>query len=143
MMTGLAVFATAANAGQLEKLLMPGELSRAHVKEEATCDKCHDNSDKSRQRQLCLDCHKDVAADVAAKAGFHGRAAAQAQCNACHSEHKGRDGGHRRIHARGLRPCAYGFPAGRRARCGGLRGLSQDREEIPRGAAPVRRLPPQ
>lgn len=91
MLTGLAVFATTANAGQLEKLLMPGPLSRAHVKEEATCDKCHDNSDKTRQRQLCLDCHKDVSADVAAKAGFHGRAAARAQCNACHSEHKGRE----------------------------------------------------
>ena len=90
MTTGIAVFATSARGGQLERLLMPGELSSAHMDLEVNCDKCHDNSDKSRQRQLCLDCHKDVAGDVATKAGFHGRAVAHAQCNACHSEHKGR-----------------------------------------------------
>ena len=90
MTAGLAIFATEADAGRLEKLLMPGEVSRAHMDLEPDCDKCHNNADKSRQRQLCLDCHKDVAADVAAKTGFHGRAALRAQCNACHSEHKGR-----------------------------------------------------
>lgn len=90
MTTGLALFATSASGTQLEKLLMPGDLTRAHMDLEAECDKCHDNADRSRQKQLCLDCHKEVAGDIAAKSGFHGRAVAGAQCNACHSEHKGR-----------------------------------------------------
>ncbi|MGH8134713.1 MAG: cytochrome c3 family protein [Steroidobacteraceae bacterium] len=90
MTTGLAFFAASANGGQLEKLLMPGDLSRAHMDLEADCDKCHDNTDRSRQKQLCMDCHKDVAGDIASRDGFHGRAVARAECNACHSEHKGR-----------------------------------------------------
>lgn len=91
MMIGLATLALPSQAGQLEKLLMPGELALDHADIEAECDRCHDQGDKPRQRQLCLDCHDDVAADVAAKNGFHGRKAATAQCNACHSEHKGRN----------------------------------------------------
>jgi len=86
----LATFAFAAGASELEKLLMPGRLSAAHAEHEADCSQCHDRTDKPRQRQLCLDCHKEVASDVKAKAGFHGHAAASAQCNACHTEHKGR-----------------------------------------------------
>ncbi len=92
MMAGLAAFSSSASGSELEKLLMPGELSRAHADLEADCGKCHDNNDKSRQRQRCLDCHKEVARDVTARTGYHGRSAAQAQCNACHSEHKGRNG---------------------------------------------------
>ena len=91
MTTAFAAFTTVAHGTELEKLLMPGEISRAHMDLEPTCSKCHDSSDKSRQRQLCLDCHKDMAGDVAAKSGFHGRAVARAQCNACHTEHKGRN----------------------------------------------------
>lgn len=77
-------------AGELEKLLMPGELIAGHVDLEADCRQCHDRADRSRQRALCLDCHDEIAADVTSKAGFHGRAAAAAQCGACHSEHRGR-----------------------------------------------------
>lgn len=79
-------------ATELEKLLMPGDLSRAHASIESECSLCHDRTDKPRQRQLCLGCHDhaDVAADIAAGRGYHGRAAKSAQCNACHIEHKGR-----------------------------------------------------
>jgi hypothetical protein len=77
----------------IETLLMPGKVSTAHAKLEAECAKCHDRADRSRQAQLCMDCHKDVAADVRARAGFHGRLAGieGAQCKACHAEHLGRE----------------------------------------------------
>ena len=85
-----AFAAVSVQANPLEKLLMPGELTSAHAEFESDCTECHDRTDKSRQRQLCLDCHEDVAADVKGKTGFHGRRAQRAQCNACHSEHQGR-----------------------------------------------------
>lgn len=81
-----------AHAADLEKLLMPGDLTTAHSKLEENCSSCHDRSDRKRQTALCLDCHKDVAGDVRLKAGFHGRLpnVATAECKACHSEHLGR-----------------------------------------------------
>lgn len=85
-----ALFAAPVQANPIEKLLMPGEVSRAHADTEAQCSKCHDRRDKGRQKELCLDCHEGVAGDIGSRAGFHGRAAVRAQCNACHTEHKGR-----------------------------------------------------
>jgi hypothetical protein len=75
-----------------EKLFMPGELSTAHQKYEEQCSNCHDRSNRGRERQLCLDCHKEVAADVRTQQGFHGRlqGIATSQCRACHVEHQGR-----------------------------------------------------
>ena len=72
---------------------MPGKLSAAHEKLVENCANCHDRADRARQTQLCLACHKDVAADVTARRGFHGRlpGIADSQCRACHTEHKGRD----------------------------------------------------
>jgi hypothetical protein len=87
----LVALAPAAGAGTLERLLMPGEVSQAHAKEEQNCTKCHDRADKSRQTQLCMDCHKDVAADVRARQHFHGRVVKPGgSCSACHTEHEGR-----------------------------------------------------
>lgn len=82
-----------ARAAGIEKLLMPGEVSKAHAQLEEKCSSCHDRSDRSQQTTLCLTCHKDVAADVARKAGHHGRLPniATAECKACHSEHLGRE----------------------------------------------------
>ena len=76
-----------------ETLLMPGKLTVAHQKYEEQCTQCHDRSDRKRQTPLCLACHKDVAADVKAHLGFHGRLQniERAQCSACHSEHLGRE----------------------------------------------------
>src|SRR6185503_10782604 len=78
-----------AEAVNPETLLMPGKLSAAHAKYEESCTNCHDRSDRARQPELCLACHKDTAADVRARRGFHGRleGAATLQCRACHSEH--------------------------------------------------------
>jgi len=83
-----------ADATNPETLLMPGKLTNAHAKLEEDCKNCHDRSDRGRQPQLCLACHKPVAADIDARRGFHGRllgTANRLQCHACHSEHLGRD----------------------------------------------------
>ncbi|HET9271083.1 MAG TPA: hypothetical protein VFO31_23065 [Vicinamibacterales bacterium] len=92
MTFGLAAWTGVSRATELEKLLMPGDLARAHASIESECSLCHDRTDKPRQRQLCLGCHdhSDVASDIAAGKGLHGRVAKTAQCNACHTEHKGR-----------------------------------------------------
>ena len=77
----------------LESLLMPGELSKAHMRYEKTCDKCHENFKKANQNKRCLDCHKDVNTDIVKKIGWHGRVPNMAtrECKSCHTEHKGRD----------------------------------------------------
>jgi hypothetical protein len=83
-----------AEAVNPETLLMPGKLTSAHAKYEESCANCHDKSDRGRQPQLCLSCHKEVAADISVKKGFHGKlagASTSTQCRACHSEHLGRD----------------------------------------------------
>jgi hypothetical protein len=75
-----------------EKLVMPGEVVEAHVKLEKTCESCHEPFSKKSQRRLCLECHKEVAADITAKSGLHGKRAdiATAECKTCHTDHKGR-----------------------------------------------------
>jgi hypothetical protein len=92
MFVVIALMAATAYANSLEKLLMPGELTIAHADLESDCSQCHDRSDRSRQRALCLGCHdhENIVADIQKGEGFHGRAAGQGECNACHSEHKGR-----------------------------------------------------
>jgi hypothetical protein len=91
---GLLAMASPSHAAGIEKLLMPGKVSRAHEKQEESCTLCHDRADKSRQAALCLDCHKDVATDVKSLRGMHGHLPniAGTQCKACHTEHLGRDG---------------------------------------------------
>lgn len=86
--------APVARPAPIEGLLMPGRVSRAHEKQENQCALCHDRTDRSRQAMLCLDCHDQVAVDLRATRGLHGRlpGIAGAQCNACHTEHLGRDG---------------------------------------------------
>jgi hypothetical protein len=88
-----AVIPVPGQASSLETLLMPGKVSAAHAKLEAECNQCHDRSDRSRQAQLCMNCHKEVAADVKAGGGFHGRLPGirTAQCKTCHTEHLGRE----------------------------------------------------
>ena len=76
----------------LERLVMPGPLVEGHAKLEAQCSKCHEPFSRHSQTKLCLDCHKDVAADRAARLGVHGREAEalKRECKQCHTDHKGR-----------------------------------------------------
>ena len=76
----------------LERFVMPGPVSLAHAEHEADCGKCHVLFDRHKQSELCVDCHKEIAADLASGTGFHSRApgAAGGECSDCHTEHKGR-----------------------------------------------------
>ena len=85
----LSLFANRVQAESLEKALMPGEVSRFHEKYESDCNKCHMRFDKAAQARLCLDCHKDVAADINTKTRLHGKQE-EKNCKNCHAEHKGR-----------------------------------------------------
>jgi hypothetical protein len=102
----------AARAASLETLLMPGQVSAAHVKLEQECSRCHDRANRERQSQLCMDCHKDVGADVRGRSGFHGRLPGidNAQCKACHSEHLGRDADIVNLNRASFRHDATDFP---------------------------------
>jgi Cytochrome c7 and related cytochrome c len=76
----------------MEKLITPGPLSTPHARFEPTCNACHVNFSREAQNAKCLTCHKGIASDVSAGAGFHGKFGnARAQpCKVCHSDHKGR-----------------------------------------------------
>jgi hypothetical protein len=77
-------------AGVLERALMPGAVSQAHAKIEADCEGCHASFDRTLQPKLCIECHKEVGADLTAGRGFHGRKQAKV-CADCHNEHLGLD----------------------------------------------------
>jgi hypothetical protein len=78
----------------LKKLMMPGEVHRTHAKFEHECDSCHGASTETSANSLCLDCHKVIAQDLLESTGFHGHAplVKNQDCQACHSEHLGREG---------------------------------------------------
>ncbi|HEX3397442.1 MAG TPA: hypothetical protein VHS76_12140 [Steroidobacteraceae bacterium] len=82
-----------AHAVSVETLLMPGKVTRAHEKLESNCSNCHDRSSPHGETVRCLECHKEIAADVQMHRGYHGRMAnaAISECRACHTEHRGRD----------------------------------------------------
>lgn len=76
----------------LEKLVMPGPLAEKHAKLETDCGKCHEAFSRKAQSGLCLDCHKEIAADRAGHKALHGsqKAALTQDCRQCHTDHKGR-----------------------------------------------------
>ncbi|MEZ5650757.1 MAG: cytochrome c3 family protein [Burkholderiaceae bacterium] len=80
--------ATAA-AVSLESLLSPGPLIGAHARFEEECSACHARFDRSAQNELCLACHQEVANDIAARTGLHGRRV-ERECRICHTDHAGR-----------------------------------------------------
>ena len=91
-----AILLACASAGRaqtlFESLVLPGPVIEGHAKVEADCGKCHDPGSRKSQPKLCLECHKDQAADIAGARGFHGRDrnAAASDCKHCHTDHKGR-----------------------------------------------------
>ncbi len=72
---------------------MPGPVINAHAQYETQCASCHARFARESQRQLCLDCHKEIAEDLASKKGFHSKSpdVAVKECVSCHTDHKGRD----------------------------------------------------
>jgi len=92
LLAGLFAANGARAATIFDQLVTPGALSKAHEKLETDCLNCHKPFVKGAQDDLCAGCHKDIAADIAAKRGFHGRnpAVAVAGCKTCHIEHGGR-----------------------------------------------------
>ncbi len=92
LLLALGLHARRVEAINPEMLLMPGKLTTAHRKFEEHCSACHDIRDRSRQNGLCLNCHKEVAADIRLRRGLHGHmpAMATSKCSACHTEHLGR-----------------------------------------------------
>jgi hypothetical protein len=85
----LALACGSALAQSLESVLAPGPVIEAHAKAEGECRNCHVPFQRAAQDGLCLQCHKEVGADVRSHAGFHGRLRPQ-PCRACHTDHKGR-----------------------------------------------------
>jgi hypothetical protein len=85
---------TAAGHGQslFEKLVKPGDVIQGHEKYENKCESCHEPFSKVSQKRLCRECHKDVANDIDAKTGFHGKRpdVGTVECKHCHTDHKGR-----------------------------------------------------
>lgn len=77
-------------AQSLESVISPGELIRGHAKFDDQCSDCHVRFDRKAQDGRCMDCHKDIGADVRGKSGYHGRLKPQA-CRSCHTDHKGRE----------------------------------------------------
>ncbi len=87
----LLAFSGGAWAQGIESIVAPGKLIQGHAKWEDECSKCHVKFDRKAQDGLCMDCHKEIGADVRGKTGYHGKKKPQA-CRECHSEHKGRSG---------------------------------------------------
>ena len=87
----LMLLTSALSAGPLDVMVNPGDLSREHVSLEKDCKNCHKPFNKDKQNQMCLSCHdhRDIAADVKNRMGYHGRIRNQ-ECRSCHTEHKGR-----------------------------------------------------
>jgi hypothetical protein len=113
LLTTIIGFSTKpAQAANVETLLMPGKLTASHAKLEENCGACHDKTDRMRQTPLCLDCHKDIAKDLAAHRGYHGHMANadKTQCRACHADHKGRDASIVILSPRGFDHAATDFP---------------------------------
>lgn len=86
----MVLVCTPVQARNIESVLAPGDLIQGHAKWEDDCTQCHVKFDRSAQDARCMECHKDVAQDLRAKTGFHGRGKPQA-CRTCHTEHKGRN----------------------------------------------------
>lgn len=73
--------------------ISPGELSKAHASLEgvSNCTKCHVVGNKVT-REKCLECHKDIQANITANKGYHASSDVSGkQCAVCHNEHHGRN----------------------------------------------------
>ena len=98
---------------------------------------------RAPRSSLCLDCHKDIAADVREHHGYHGRMsnAGVGECRACHTEHKGRDADIVQLGRAQFDHRLTDF-ALEGAHCGArVRQLPQAARGLAQGAGDLRRLP--
>src|SRR5258706_15703929 len=81
--------ATAVQAVSVETLLMPGKVANAHVKLEEVCSNCNERSNRVRQSELCLACHKPITADIHSRTAYHGSMpnASTGKCIPFHTRH--------------------------------------------------------
>jgi hypothetical protein len=94
----LSFFSALGQAGvdpvqRMEGLVKPGDLVKGHARFEKKCEKCHEPFDKTKQSQLCRDCHEQIDNDITKEIGFHGHIhnIENRECHSCHTDHKGRD----------------------------------------------------
>lgn len=82
-----------AQLGPLERVILPGPVIAGHAEHESECETCHARFSRGRQRDLCLDCHTEIAEDFETGTGFHSLSpdVRNATCASCHTEHEGRD----------------------------------------------------
>jgi nitrate/TMAO reductase-like tetraheme cytochrome c subunit len=81
-------FGTYANAQ-----ISPGELCKAHEHLEgaSNCTQCHAFANKVT-REKCLDCHKEIQANINANKGYHASSEVKGKnCAACHNDHHGKN----------------------------------------------------
>src|SRR3990167_1363700 len=95
-----------------ERLLSPGDLTRAHQKQDKDCESCHADFENQEQRGLCLDCHDKISEDLLNTKGFHGKqpGVANSECRICHSEHQGRDADIVQFNSHGFNHLMTDFP---------------------------------
>lgn len=85
--------AWAFNPGDLSAKSQPGvelEGYQTHAAFEDQCAFCHDPL-VADQGELCLDCHQEIAAQIAEQRSVHGKLPEVSECRLCHSDHQGRD----------------------------------------------------
>jgi len=73
---------------QTEGVVLQGFASHADF--EKACGTCHQPL-KTTLGALCLRCHEDTADQMRMGTGIHGQITNAAKCQACHSDHQGRD----------------------------------------------------
>ncbi|HZJ62914.1 MAG TPA: hypothetical protein VFD36_05270 [Kofleriaceae bacterium] len=73
------------------QVMSPGALAQAHasIDSDDDCGRCHE-SGKRVVARLCLECHKDLGAELAASRGLHGKQYKGKPCEECHVDHLGR-----------------------------------------------------
>ncbi len=130
-------------AASVETLLMPGKVTRAHVKQEETCANCHDRTNVRSQSSLCLDCHKDIAGDVRDHLRLSRPHDQRGRRRVPRLPHRtqGPRGRHRSARSRAVRSCLHRLRARGRPCCARVRQLPQAGRSVAQGARGLRRLP--
>lgn len=88
-----AVLAAAWRPAPCDAQFSPGPLASAHasIDKLTACFECHEPR-KATTPARCLACHKELAARISERTGYHGASPARsARCGTCHVEHGGRE----------------------------------------------------